>query len=231
MIVFIDIGGTPANIFEKRKFEIAKYNGISESQLVAILDPFDLSRYERTFKYNGLKIKFPIKSNDVDLDSEKEPVIIPNNLPLQIQEIAKSSNNLRDLMNNLVKFFYPNLKTIKLERILSKNKKIIYQVLKKMKIPVRSICPKCNKFRKIIFGGNEMCCNVKDEELIDLGRYIPQQGFFAVIIYLCGYKTFSNDQEKIEQSKRIMKSLGIAGKPIKTYIKQKEFNKLKEELK
>ena len=220
MIVFIDIGGTPAKLIESNKLELAKANGISEKQLIAILDPFDLSRVERRIKYKSYNIKFPINSKEVNRTSETEQVIVPENIPKEIKEIVNNSKNIRELMNNLVKFFYPTLKTIKLEEVLSKNKNAVYSILKKIKIPVRAICPKCNKFKKIWLGDNFMCCNVEDSEIINSGRYVPQEGFLPVITYLCGYKTFSNSIEKKEQIKKIKEILKFKGNPLVNYIKQ-----------
>jgi hypothetical protein len=132
-------------------------------------------------------------------------------------------------MNNLVKWKYPDLRLIKLEDVLSKNKDIIYRILKKINIPVRAICPKCNKFKKIVLGENSVCCDTDENNIISSGKYIPMQGFFSVIISLCGYKIFSNSAEKENQAKEIMDRLGISGETLqnydesKTYIKQNEF--------
>ncbi|MEM4703057.1 MAG: HisS family protein [Candidatus Pacearchaeota archaeon] len=222
MILFIDIGGTPANILEKKKYGLAIKNGTPKEKIVAILDPFDLSRKERTFEYNGKKIKLKIKSRNVNLNSEIEKVAVPEGLPFF------GIMNVREIMNNLVKFFYPNLKTINLEEVLSKNKQIVYGILKKTKTPVRAICPSCNQFRRILLGENSMCCNVKDNEIIDSGKYIPQEGLLPVILFLCGYKTFSNDKEKSKKIKNIQKIIGFKGNPLVNYIKEEELVKLRK---
>jgi hypothetical protein len=212
VIIFIDIGGTPANILKKDTYSLALNNGIKKEDLVAILDPFDLSRSERTFLFNGKKVKVAISSKEVNLDSEKEKIISPEGFPL--------SENLREFMNNLVRMKYPFLKLIKLEIVLSENKEIILDLLKKIKIPVRAVCPRCNMFRKIILGKEEMCCGVCDNEIINRGKYVPQQGFLSVITYLCGYKTFSNDPIKKEQIEKIRELIEFEGDPLVNYLKQ-----------
>jgi histidyl-tRNA synthetase len=222
--MLIDIGGTPEKIIEDKKLELAKANGILQEQLIAILDPFDLSRAQRTINYKGKKIKFPINSKEVELNSEKEPVVISKKWPDEIKEVANYSSNIRELMNNLVLFFYPNLKIIKLEEVLSKNKDKVYNILTKTKIPVRAICPKCNKFRKTVLGNNSMCCNLNDKEIINSGKYIPQNGFLSAITYLCGYRTFSNDKEKAIQLEEIRKKLRFKGNPLVNYIKEDKLN-------
>ena len=208
MIIFIDIGGTPASILKNNKFELALANNISKEKLIAIVDPFDLSRAERKISLKNRKIKIPIKVKNVNISSD---CITPN---------------LRKFMNNLIKLNYPDLKIIKLEKILSENKTIIYNLLKEIEIPVRAICPKCNQFKKIILGNKTPCCNISGEKIINSGRYLPQTGFLCVITYLCGYKTYSNDAIKIEQVKKIMNKLNLKGNPIKTYIKLNEFNQI-----
>jgi hypothetical protein len=55
--MLIDIGGTPANVLGSNKIYIARANGISSEQLIAILDPFDLSRAERKLELGDYKIK------------------------------------------------------------------------------------------------------------------------------------------------------------------------------
>jgi hypothetical protein len=220
--MLIDIGGTPANILEKNKLRTARAQGIKDEDIVIILDPFDLSRKERKFNYKGISIKFSIETKDVNIDSEKKIPYIKNNPPNEIKKIIDSSVNLRELMNNLVKFTYPKIKTIKLENILAKNKEVIYNILKKTKIPVRAFCPKCGYIRNIILGDNMMCCSVSDKDIINSGKYIPQKGFFALITYLCGYKTLSNNKEKINQTIEIMKKINIKGYPFKKYSDGKE---------
>ena len=40
---------------------------------------------------------------------------------------------------------------------------IIYDILKKTKLSVRAICPRCKKFRKIILGNNEEIIEIKNQ--------------------------------------------------------------------
>ena len=154
--MLIDVGGTPANILKKKNVLNALENGINEKEIIAILDPFDLSRAERKFEYNGKSIKFSISSNDISKDSEKESILFSENIPTEIKSLANNSKNLRDLMNNVVRFIYPNLKTIRLDEVLSSNKKIISNIAYLMVIAykVNVICRRNNIKSSIYFIAN-----------------------------------------------------------------------------
>jgi len=140
-------------------------------------------------------------------------------LKQNVEKLAGTSTNLREFMNGLIKILAPNLKTIKLEDILSRNVSVIYDILEKTDIPIRAICPICNCFVQMCLKGTTPCCDYPAKEIMKSGRYIPQEGFLPVIIYLCGYQTLSNNQEKIEQTTRIMGMIGKQGNPIITYKK------------
>jgi hypothetical protein len=262
VIIFIDIGGTPANILKDNKLAIAKANGLLLDNLVIILDPFDLARAERKIELGAYKtraIKFPIDvpESEVDLDSENvsppspeeckelfenvEAAVIGkiqsiygrkiriekikerySKLKENIEVLARDSNNLRNFMNGLIKLLSFGLKTIKLEDILSQNSEIVYNILEKMDIPSRAVCPSCNNFVRLSLRGKTPCCNIPADEIIKTGRYIPQNGFLPVITYLCGYCTYSNSQEKMQQAAEILKNMGKNGNPIINYAKIEE---------
>jgi len=255
----IDIGGTPANILKNNKLILAKANNILTEEIVAILDPFDLARAERTLELGDYKtkaIKFPIEvpNGKTDLNSESVNPPSPKEckdlfeyaenavlgkiqniygkrininkvkekyelLKQTVEKLAGDSTNLREFMNGLIKILAPNLKTINLEEVLSRNVSVIYSILEKIDIPVRAICPSCNCFVQMYLRDKTSCCSYPADEIIKSGRYIPQEGFLSVIIYLCGYQTLSNNQEKIEQTTRIMGMIGKQGNPIITYKK------------
>ncbi len=241
---------------------IAAENQIEPAKLIAILDPFDLSRVERQLKLGDYSVKcitFPIKvpNNKVDLSSEsvKPPTSeecfvlfnsaeskiigrIQNNpgkkvdiqkireqysiLKREVCNLAKNSINLREFMNSLLEILMPQLKTIKLEEVLSKNKQIIYTILDKLDIPARTICPNCTKFFETSLKRDMIMCSkcsyqFPQETLLSSGRYIPQKGFLPAMTYLCGYVTLSNDSDKITQTREIFAKLGIKANPIKQY--------------
>lgn len=244
MIVFIDIGGTPANILERNLFRVAKLNGIKQERLIAILDPFDLSRAERKLvlgDYKTSAIKFPVEipNNQTNLNSEKVSPPNPEECRRLLQSVdnliigkiqgiyskklnvievrqryckfvkdtenlAKISGNLREFMNGIVTLLSPDLKLVKLEDILSRNSQIVCEILEKTDIPVRAICPSCNCFVQMSLREKTPCCGISNGEIIQSGKYIPQAGFFAVILYLCGYEVYSNNTEKEMQAKEIM---------------------------
>lgn len=64
----IDIGGTPINILEKGKIGFILDRGIRAEQMVVVVDPFDLSRVERSLVLSDVgkvkKFKFPIKMSE-----------------------------------------------------------------------------------------------------------------------------------------------------------------------
>lgn len=144
----------------------------------------------------------------------------------RVEGLAENSINLREFMEGLVKLLVPRLSFVKLEEVLSKNSKIVFDILNKLDVPARTICNNCNRFIDISLRKKELeCpfCNAKlfCKDIIDSGKYIPQKSFLPVITYLCGYLTYSNSQEKIEQVRRIMKVIQKNGEPIKTYQEPK----------
>ena len=140
----------------------------------------------------------------------------------EVVGIAEKSGNLREFMNGLVRILLPGLRTVKLEEVLSQNKAIVYEILRKTDFSARIICPRCNMFYEDSLGkGNSVCtkCNMENlnRQIIESGRYIPQKGFLPAITYLCGYLTFSNDQDKPIQTNEIFAKLGIKGDAIMPY--------------
>jgi len=78
--MIIDVGGTPANILEKNNFFKAKACGIKTEEIIAILDPFDLSRAERTlllgdYKIGKIKFSVEVPNNQTNLSSEQVKVL------------------------------------------------------------------------------------------------------------------------------------------------------------
>lgn len=261
----IDIGGTPEFLMLDNTLRIAKLNGCNPDDLVAILDPFDLSRAQRKLELGDYKIKsikFPVEvpGGAVDMSSDKvKPPKSEEILPLleaaeqavigklqstrknmdinQVKErysyfkkkllaLSNQTADLRDFMNCLVNLLSPALRIIRLEDILSGNIEIVYEILNRVDIPARAICPSCSRFTELWlksrYSNCSRCSNpISSEDIIKSGRYIPQAGFFAVITYLCGYRTFSNSEEKTEQARKIMQEIGIIGEPILTYQEPK----------
>lgn len=258
----IDIGGTPEKVMESNKFRIARLNGEFEENLVAILDPFDLSRDQRKlylgdYKTPSIKFSVDVPNGQTNLNSEavkppkskdcatllesaensvigKMQTIYGKRIDISkikerynlfkknIIKLADFSSNLREFMNGLLKLLAPNLEIIKLEDILSRNSSMIYNILEKTDIPVRAICPSCNCFVQMFLRGKTPCCNIPGDSVIKCGKYIPQEGFFAVITYLCGYSTYDNSQEKVEQSERIMTLIERKGQVLITYKPQEK---------
>lgn len=133
-----------------------------------------------------------------------------NQLIQEIPDIANNSLNLRQFMNSLVKKFTGQINTILLEDLFSKNPNITYDLMKKFKIPARAICPECNTFQNIILGEDLSCCNVPSDIIIKSGRFIPEEGFFPVLTYLNGYKTFTpKGREYIQNAQKILNKMEI----------------------
>jgi hypothetical protein len=67
---FVDVGGTPAKVLENGKISLLLDAGISSEQLVVVLDPFDLSRAERSFALSNsgaikrIKFSVPVAINE-----------------------------------------------------------------------------------------------------------------------------------------------------------------------
>jgi len=258
--MLIDIGGTPANILESNKLRIARLNKVDSDQLVAIVDPFDLSRIERKLVLGDYKIqaiKFPARVSDTSLNSEyvespslddcrrllaaaKSKVLgkvqstYGKRIDLKdvedryetflkdVERVAVGSSNLREFMNGLINLLTPDLRIIKLEDILTENSDKVRALLEKVDIPVRAICPRCNLFVNMSLKEKTSCCEISGEEIINSGKYIPQEGFLPVITYLCGYQTYSNSEEKKQQVQEIMRNIRIEGNPLKSYEKPKK---------
>ena len=137
----------------------------------------------------------------------------------QTIRLAQDSKNLREFMNGIVKILAPDLRTVKLEEVLSDNYGKISKLLEKTDIPVRAICTNCNRFTDFYLRQDFPACQrcnstISCREIMQTGRYIPQNGFFAVITFLCGYKTFSNSEDKAKQISEINNILGINTTPL-----------------
>ena len=163
-----------------------------------------------------IKSRYP---NKIDLKTLNERY---NLFQKKAMGLAAASKNLREFMNGLISLLCPNLKLITLEEVLSKNAEIVRNILKKTEVPVRAICPSCGRFNYILLGNNNSLCKncqslLNEKELINSGRYIPQQGFLTVITYLSGYLTFSNNKEKEERTSKIFKILGLDDYPLQNY--------------
>jgi hypothetical protein len=75
-LYLLDIGGTPANLLAKDKIGLFLSRGIRPEQLVAVVDPFDLSRVERSLELSDAgsvkRIKFSVEVGDNEkVSSEK----------------------------------------------------------------------------------------------------------------------------------------------------------------
>jgi hypothetical protein len=260
--MLIDIGGTPAFIVKQDLLSITRQNEIESNQLVAILDPFDLSRAERKlelgdYKTKSLNFSVEVPNGWTELSSEFVSPPKPEEcmklfdsaescvlgklqsvygkriniseinskyalLRDEVERLARESGNLRDFMNGLTKILLPDIRTIKLENILSQNKSVVYRILEKTDIGARIICPRCNMFYEdTLRKENSVCtkCNMENSnrQIIDSGRYIPQQGILPVITCLCGYLTFSNNSDKVAQTNEIFDKLGVKGSAIMPY--------------
>jgi len=144
-----------------------------------------------------------------------------NQLKINLAKLAEESLNLREFMNGIITLLSPKINLIKIEEVLSKNKNLIYEILEKTDIPVRAVCPKCNCFIRMNLKEKTPCCSISSEEIINSGKYLPQEGFLAVITYFCGYLTYDSGNEKAEQAKIILNKIGKTGNPILSY-RQKE---------
>jgi hypothetical protein len=237
--MIIDFGGTPANILKGKAIDFEKI----KQESIFILDPFDLSREERTISLEDgkRKIKFPVDMDKLSVDISSEFCCAPDynktkellessleklilgpeikkKLIEEILPVLSNSNNLREFMEGLVKLIYPRAKFVRLEEVLARNSDKIKKILAKVDIPIRVICPECKRFTNLTLPKGEICkkCNKKisTEEIISSGDYIPQKGFLAILTSLGGYKTFSKSEEKKLQIKEINKSLGINLDPL-----------------
>jgi len=133
-----------------------------------------------------------------------------NQLTEEIPQLSSESPNLRHFMNSLVERFNPDLQIILLEDLFSKNQDKVYQLMEKFKIPARAICPDCNTFQNTILGDNLSCCNISGDRIIKSGKFIPEEGFFPVLTYLSGYKTFTPERrEYIQRAQKILEEFGI----------------------
>jgi hypothetical protein len=257
--MIIDFGGTPANILKSNALDFKKI----KQESIFILDPFDLSREERTIFLGECKIKFPIEIRNLSVDASSEfcsapdynktkellessigklPIEIKNKLIEKILFVLSNSKNLREFMGGLVKLVYPSVKFVRLEEVLSINSDKIKNLLLKTEIPIRTVCPECKRFTRLILPKEEKCtkCSKKisSEQIINSGEYIPQEGFFAILTYLCGYKTFSKSEAKRLQIKEINKKLNTKFEPlfydedfnIKTTSFERFIEKTKEEI-
>jgi len=80
VIIFIDIGGTPAIVLRRSLDALLNANGINKEQVIAILDPFDLSRTERKLELGNYKInaiKFPVEVPNGLTDLSADEVAAP----------------------------------------------------------------------------------------------------------------------------------------------------------
>lgn len=206
------------------KFSVKIPNGRTElsSEFVSAPNPNEIRKSFESAKEGVIGKIQSVYGKRANIQKIKERYNLVKN---KIENLAVSSKNLREFMNNLFGILAQDIKVIKLEEVLSLNKEIVYGILKKTDITARIICPRCNMFYEdTLKKKSSRCakCNQENEnkQIIESGIYIPQDGFFAVITYLCGYKTYSSflsAQEKIKQAKKIIKLLGIKGNPIKVY--------------
>lgn len=78
----VDIGGTPANVLERGKLCFLLNRGIKPKQIISIMDPFDLSRTERSLVFNNYgnvkKLKFSIPENITNEKTSSELVPAPD---------------------------------------------------------------------------------------------------------------------------------------------------------
>lgn len=193
---------------------------VSKENIILVLDPFDLSRNERTIVVGDVKIKFELDANDVKLSADAIPAPktyktnkeIDAELKDVLNNLCSECKTLRDFMNCLVCYFAKDLKICLLEDVLISIKDKIKQLAKAKQIPVRAICPICNKFCRINLGG-ETCCGAS-EEIIDTGRYIPQEDYFRPFLLLAGITPTIPDSKMIEDFKKRCKELDIEAKYI-----------------
>jgi len=220
-ISLIDFGGTPEKIMESNPVEILLKKA-DNYQMIAILDPFDLSRAQRRFvlskkcprikfsvgninseKYSADKFKVCIEEAKQSLELAENYVLnlfpgfkgkdiarVYSEFRQEAINIAKNSLSLRDFMNSLFKYLLPaEIKTERMEDILSKNKDKIYSLLEKYPINVRAFCPECGKTEWTNINKDnleELVCCIPKRRLIETGSYIPEGKFLRLIVALGG---------------------------------------------
>jgi hypothetical protein len=110
----LDIGGTPANLLAKDKVGMFLSRGIRPEQLVAIVDPFDLSRVERTLKlaeYATTKnLKFSVDVPGTEKVSSQ--VVSPPRREKLVQAIDQSKGKLVEAVCNHYGIFGKNEKRL-----------------------------------------------------------------------------------------------------------------------
>lgn len=128
-----------------------------------------------------------------------------------IAKTARGSKNLYEFMSRLTSLLVPpQVKIIPLEQVLSKNTQVVYNLLKRFDINARAICPNCNKFAKVSLKDKTLCCSVSADKIIENGKYIPEDGFFGVILYLSGYiPCISSESKYGPLAIEILKKYGI----------------------
>ena len=213
----IDIGGTPAFVINAREYEVILQK-FSKERVILVLDPFDLSRNERTIVVNGVRIKFEIDANDVNISADTIPAPktykankeMGAELKGVLDDSCRECKTLRNFMNSLVCYFTKDLKICLLEDVLISIKDKILQIIKTKQIPVRAICPICNKFCRINLG-EKTCCGAS-KEIIETGRYIPEKGYFRPFLLLAGIIPSIPETEMIAEFKKRCEELGVEAK-------------------
>jgi len=130
----------------------------------------------------------------------------------KITKLSEISANLREFMNRLIILLSPEpIEIMPLEKIFSENKEIVYNLLDKIgDINIRAICPRCKQFNEMSLKQETPCCGVSSNEIIESGKYIPEQGLFPVLTTLCGYiPELSDGLEYIEPAAKILEKLGV----------------------